>query len=111
MIRPSRGTFYNYFRTNADLLHAATEELRNEIVHLIETRVRDLPSLAARLVTGLRLYLDVARRFPLFARFVARVGPQAAGPESLVYAYLPVHIAEGVKLVSSSTRRFSSRLT
>ena len=94
----SRGTFYNYFRTNADLLHAATEELGNEIVHLIETRVRDMPSPAARLVTGLRLYLDVARRFPLFARFVARVGPQAAGPESLVYAYLPVHIAEGIKL-------------
>ena len=94
----SRGTFYNYFRTNADLLHAATEELGNEIVHLIETHVRDIPSPAARLVTGLRLYLDVARRFPLFARFVARVGPQAAGPESLVYAYLPVHIAEGVKL-------------
>ncbi len=93
----SRGTFYNYFRTNADLLRAATEELGNEIVHLIETRVRDMPSPAARLVTGLRLYLDVARRFPLFARFVARVGPRAAGPQSLVYAYLPVHIAEGVK--------------
>ena len=94
----SRGTFYNYFRTNADLLRAATEELGNEIVHLIETRVRDMPSPAARLVTGLRLYLDVARRFPLFARFVARVGPQAVGPESLVYAYLPVHISEGVRL-------------
>ncbi len=36
----SRGTFYNYFGTNADLLHAATEELGNEIVHLIETRSR-----------------------------------------------------------------------
>ena len=76
----SRGTFYNYFRTNADLLAAAIEELGNEVVHLIEARVRPLPSPAARLVTGLRLYLDTARRFPLFARFIARVGHSRSGP-------------------------------
>ena len=93
----SRGTFYNYFRTNAELLGAASEELGNEIVHLIETHVHAIPSPAARLLTGLRLYLDVARRFPLFARFVARVGPQALSPENLIYKYLPIHIAEGIK--------------
>ncbi len=74
----SRGTFYNYFRTNAELLAAANAELGNEIVHLIETHVHAIPSPAARLLTGLRLYLDVARRFPLFARFVARVGEAQA---------------------------------
>ena len=93
----SRGTFYNYFRTNAELLAAASEELGNEIVHLIETHVHAIPSPAARLLTGLRLYLDVARRFPLFARFVARVGAQALSPDNLIYKYLPIHIAEGIK--------------
>ena len=39
----------------------------------------------------------VARRSPLFARFVARVGPQALSPENLIYKYLPIHIAEGIK--------------
>ena len=34
--RVSRGTFYNYFRTNAELLVAAIEELGNEVVDLIE---------------------------------------------------------------------------
>ena len=34
----------------------------------------------------------MARRFPLFARFVAGSACKL-GPESLVYAYLPVHIA------------------
>ena len=92
----SRGTFYNYFRTNADLLHAIAEELGNDLVERIEARVCELPSPAARLFTGLRLYQDVARRFPLFARFVARVGPRGAGTPNLVYAYLPVNIAEGV---------------
>ena len=41
--------------------------------------------------------MDAARRFPLFARFVARIGPQAVGPENLVNAYIPVHIAEAVE--------------
>jgi AcrR family transcriptional regulator len=92
----SRGTFYNYFDANADLLVAAIEELGNDVVDTIEARVTVLRSPAARLVTGLRLYIDTARRFPLFARFLARVGPQAIGPDSRVYKYIPIHIAEGI---------------
>jgi len=92
----SRGTFYNYFRTNADLLAAAIEELGNELVEHIEARVRSFPSPAARLFTGLRLYLAAARRFPLFARFVARIGPLAIGPGNRVNAYIPVHIAGAI---------------
>jgi len=93
----SRGTFYNYFRTNAELLVAAIEELGNELVDLIESRVKAASSPAERLFTGLRLYFDAARRFPLFARFIARVGPQAVGPDNLVYKYIPIHIAEGIQ--------------
>ena len=93
----SRGTFYNYFLTNAELLVAAIEELGNEVVDLIESRVKSLPSPAARLFTGLRQYLDVAQRFPLFARFITRVGPQAIGPDNLVYKYIPIHIEEGLR--------------
>ena len=92
----SRGTFYNYFRTNEELLEAAIDELGNEVVDLIESRVKATPSPAARLFTGFRLYLDVARRVPLFAKFIARVGPQALGPDNLVFKYIPVHIAEGI---------------
>jgi len=93
----SRGTFYNYFRTNAELLVAAIEELGNELVDMIESRVEASPSPAERLFTGFRLYLEAARRFPLFARFIARVGPQAIGPDNLVYKYIPIHIAQGIK--------------
>jgi len=92
----SRGTFYNYFDANADLLVAAIEELGNDVVDTIEARVAVWPSPAARLVTGLRLYIDAARRFPLFARFLAKVGPQAIGPDSRVYKYIPHHIAEAI---------------
>ena len=93
----SRGTFYNYFRTNGELLVAAIQELGNELVDRIESRVNAISSPAERLFTGLRLYMGAARRFPLFARFAARVGPQAIGPDNLVYAYIPLHIAEAIK--------------
>jgi AcrR family transcriptional regulator len=93
----SRGTFYNYFRTNAELLAAAIDELGNEVVDVIESRVKAMPSPAARLITGLRLYMDTARRFPLFAKFITRAGPQAIGPDNLVYKYIPIHIAEGIE--------------
>ena len=88
----SRGTFYNYFRANWELLDAVNEELMNEIIALIETRVDEADSPAGRLCLGLRLYLDVARRFPLFARFVARVGPLGLGSRNVLYTYVPPHI-------------------
>ena len=59
--------------------------------------MKSLPSPAARLFTGLRQYLDVAQRLPLFARFITRVGPQAIGPDNLVYKYIPIHIEEGIR--------------
>ncbi|HME83521.1 MAG TPA: TetR/AcrR family transcriptional regulator [Roseiarcus sp.] len=93
----SRGTFYNYFRTNGELLAAAILELGNELVEDVEERVKSIPSPAARIFTGLRLYMDAARRFPLFARFVARIGTLAIGPGNLVNAYIPVHIADAVE--------------
>jgi AcrR family transcriptional regulator len=92
----SRGTFYNYYRTNAELQMAASDELGNEIVQQIETQTRDNPSPAARICTGVRLYLAAARQFPLFARFVARLGLAAVGPDNLVFNYLPAHLEEGM---------------
>src|SRR5271165_6765365 len=35
----SQGSFYNYFRTNDDLLTAISEELSNEMLHLVEDSV------------------------------------------------------------------------
>jgi AcrR family transcriptional regulator len=92
----SRGTFYNYFRTNGELLQAAIQELGNELVEHIEERVRAMPSPAARLFTGLRLYFDAARRFAVFARFIGRVGPDAIGTGSRVNDFIPAHISAAI---------------
>ena len=73
----SQGTFYNYFRTDEDLLVAVAEELSNEVVQRIEAEVLRYDDPAARIATDVRLYLDMARDFPLLARFIVRTGIHA----------------------------------
>lgn len=92
----SQGTFYNYFRTNEDLLVAVSGELNNELLGLIESEVGGLTDPAKRIAAGLRLYLNAARDYPLFARFVVSAGLHAAGPNNLIYEYLPPHIEGGM---------------
>lgn len=91
----SQGTFYNYFRTNEDLLIAVSEELNNELLSLIEAAVGEFVDAGKRIASGVRLYLHTAREYPLFAKFMSAAGLHAAGPSSLVYEYLPPHIAAG----------------
>jgi len=58
--------------------------------------VSDKASPAARLCTGVRLYLRAARQFPLFARFLARLGPTVMGPDSLINKYVPRDLEAGM---------------
>ena len=99
----SRGTFYNYFRTNAELLVAANEELSNELSHAIEMQVGAYPSPTARLIVGIRLYFNIARRFPLFAQFLSRTGSRFMGPANLLHVYLPIHLKEGMEIGEFAT--------
>jgi AcrR family transcriptional regulator len=93
----SRGTFYNYFRTDAELAAAVSEELTTELIGQVETRVGQLANPAERVARGLRLYLGAAETFPLFARFTWQAGLRAVSPNQLLREYLPRHIVEGVK--------------
>lgn len=92
----SRGTFYNHFRTDAELLNAISEEISNETMRRIEGVVGPLPDPAERLAQGLRLCLHLARSFPLFARFFSTAGFNAISPGHLVFEYVPRHLREAV---------------
>ncbi|MBN3815757.1 TetR/AcrR family transcriptional regulator [Paraburkholderia sp. Se-20369] len=92
----SQGTFYNYFRTNEELLTAVTQELNDELLRLIETEVGSYDDPARRIACGVRMFLHAARTYPLLARFICAAGLHAAGPSSLIYVYLPVHIEQGL---------------
>ncbi|MGU7774827.1 TetR/AcrR family transcriptional regulator [Burkholderia sp. MR1-5-21] len=92
----SQGTFYNYFRTNEDLLAAVSQELNDELLRLIEAEVGAYADPARRIACGVRMFLHAAHTYPLLARFICAAGLHAAGPSSLIYVYLPVHIEQGL---------------
>ncbi|MBF5010625.1 TetR/AcrR family transcriptional regulator [Burkholderia pseudomultivorans] len=92
----SQGTFYNYFRTNEELLEAVTQELNDELLRLIEKVVAGYEDPAKRIASGVRMFLHAARTYPLLARFISAAGLHAAGPSSLIYVYLPIHIRQGL---------------
>ncbi len=91
----SQGTFYNYFRTNDELLAAVAQEMSNELLESIEGAVSRYDDPAARIAHGVRLYLYRARDFPLFARFVMSAAFHLVSPNNLIYEYLPPHLEAG----------------
>ena len=91
----SRGTFYNYFRTNDDLFAAVAEEAGNELMRAVHPVTREVADPAARVALGIRLVLTVAGAHPQLARFLARVGPAALGPGTLAAQIVPHDLAEG----------------
>lgn len=93
----SQGSFYTHFRTNEELLEALSDTLNNELLRLIETEVGGFADPARRIACGLRLYLQAAKAYPQFARFVCAAGLHAAGPNNLFYEFLPPHIADGLQ--------------
>lgn len=94
----ARGSFYNHFKRNADLLAAASAQVNDELLQALEARVRPVADPAQRIALGLRLFLDVARRLPLLARFAGRAAADLAVPGNLVMAYLPPHLQAGMAL-------------
>ena len=93
----SRGTFYNYFRTNSELMSAVGEMLSNELIDLIESVVGELDDPVEILATGLRLFLHTARDYPHFASFMWRSGFNSNSTGNLVYSYLPRHLTRSMQ--------------
>jgi AcrR family transcriptional regulator len=93
----SRGTFYNYFRTTAELLAAIGDTLGNELIALIDVVVKRHENPAERVGTGVRMFLRTAHSHPLFAAFVWRAGFNGASAGNLVHRYLPRDIAAGLE--------------
>ena len=94
----SRGTFYNYFRTNEELLAAVVKELGNELMNLVEAVVRERTDPADRLASAVRMVLHTTQAHPLLAQFVARAGMALTAHNRLAMHYLPRDIQAGIDL-------------
>jgi AcrR family transcriptional regulator len=93
----SRGTFYNYFQTNTELMTAVSQTLSNELVSLIEDIVGGREDPVEILATGLRLFLNTASAYPQFASFVWRAGFNGVAAGHLIHTYLPRHIGRSME--------------
>lgn len=91
----SRGTFYNYFRTNEELMAAVLHAVGDEILGLIEVAIADHADPAERLAHGLRMMLHTARRFPMVGRFVSRVSIESGMQHSFGISYMVRDVTQG----------------
>jgi AcrR family transcriptional regulator len=69
----ARGSFYNYFRTNEELLVAVASEINNELLRVIDPVAQQCDDPAGRIACGARLVLYAVERFPLIGTFMARM--------------------------------------
>lgn len=97
----ARGSFYNYFRTNEDLLAAVAGEIHNELVRAIDPVVQRCADPAERIACGSRLLLYAVLRFPLFAAFVTRLPVPIANQSLLGLLFVERDLALGI-----AARRF-----
>jgi AcrR family transcriptional regulator len=68
----ARGTFYNHFETTEELLIATSSWLEDAMIGNIESAIGGFDDPMRRLATGMRLWLHLSRRDPVFCAFVVR---------------------------------------
>ncbi len=84
----SRGTFYNYFNTTSELLFAVASAMSDEVLQIVDPVVLDADDPVLRFATGTRLYMRMALRYPLWGRFITRVGTRIATRGQLIDRFL-----------------------
>jgi AcrR family transcriptional regulator len=80
----SRGTFYNHFKTASELLLALAVAMSNEVLQIVDPIVLQFDDPVQRFATGSRLSMQLALRYPLWGRFIIRVGTRIATRGQLV---------------------------
>jgi AcrR family transcriptional regulator len=93
----SRGSFYNYFFTLQELLYAASHELGTELITLVLAEIAPATDPADRLARGALLIIEAGRRYPLVARFAARMAAVALAPGSVAHSVLPALLEAGIE--------------
>lgn len=100
----SRGTFYNYFRTNEELLSAVAIAVGAEMMRAVDPLVQHEPDPASRIAAGVGLHLGLVRAYPHLGAFLVRGGIRAQQYNGLVREYLPRDLAAGIASGQFSVR-------
>ena len=91
----SRGTFYNYFKTDREMFIAVATEVGNEILRIVDPVVQRHEDAASRIACGIRMVLEMATSMPLLADFIVRGGPESLRYSSLVTEVVPRDLRMG----------------
>ncbi|GGC75331.1 TetR/AcrR family transcriptional regulator [Undibacterium terreum] len=92
----ARGSFYNYFKTNEELLVAVACEVNNELLRAIDPVVQCTTEPTERIACGARLLLRAVIEFPQFGSFVSRLPVPTANSSLLGIRFLARDVALGV---------------
>lgn len=92
----ARGSFYNYFRTNEELLDAVACEINEELLRIIDPVVQRFPDPAERIACGARLVLYAVERFPLIGTFMTRLPFLTANGSLLALGFVDRDVALGI---------------
>lgn len=84
----ARGTFYNYFRTTAELLAVVAGETSDEVLGVVDPLVLEVDDVVQRIVVGARLYMAMAVRYPQWGAFITRIGTRRGSRGRLLDVYL-----------------------
>ena len=93
----ARGTFYNHFRTTAELLLALAGEMSDEVLGVVDPIALRFDDPVHRFAVGTRLYMRAALRYPTWGRFITSVGTRIATRGQLIDLYLTRDLSEAVK--------------
>jgi len=92
----ARGSFYNYFRTNDELMGEVASEINNELLRAIDPVVQCSDDPAERIASGARLLLHAVMRFPLLGAFMARLPFPTANSSLLGLRFMARDVALGI---------------
>lgn len=99
----ARGTYYNYYRSTAELLAAASQLLENDMIESIEAEIGALEDPVVRLTTGVRLWLHKAATDPHWCGFMIRTFHRGHLVEKMLDADLSKGIRTGAFRIPSAT--------
>ena len=92
----SRGSFYNYFRTNEELLAAVAAAISDELLRVIDPVVQLHDDPAARIACGARLLLRSVQQYPLLGAFLSRLPWPTASSQLIGIGFLARDLDAGI---------------
>lgn len=92
----SRGTFYNHFRTTAELVSELVVAMSTEIVTVINPIVMTVDDPLVRLSHGARTYMKIATLHPAWGHFITNIGPRLATRGQLIDRRLKRDLTEAL---------------